>query len=294
MWADEAPFGFIKTTDIDPKGGMQLTDSLTYRFQKLTDNGGYFDLLIEEAEFEYGITDNFQLGFACKWDWTQAYHNGPHGATTPPEPFLYDVPNADAHYDSNKFVSFSFDAVYRLLSPYTDSLGLALNFEPEMSPYFGPGFFAEPTFRVILQKNFLDDMLVTAFNFTYAPELRLLPANYGGDSAPTTMTEETDVNYYFGLSYRFIPNWSVGFEVLHEQEFNNYNFTDQSNGGTYLGPTVHYADEKFFFTLLFLQQMPWAVPHDGDDTVPGALVNGVIYDNDFELYRLKFIAGIDL
>jgi hypothetical protein len=38
-----------------------------------------------------------------------------------------------------------------------------------------------------------------------------------------------------------------------------------------------------------LWQMPWASAHA--DTVPGALVNGFILDNDFEKFRFRLKAG---
>jgi hypothetical protein len=38
-----------------------------------------------------------------------------------------------------------------------------------------------------------------------------------------------------------------------------------------------------------LWQMPWATAHS--DTVPGALVNGYILDNDFEKFRFRLKAG---
>jgi hypothetical protein len=293
IWADEAPFGFVHTTDLEPRGGIELEQTVTDRFQKLTDNGGYFDLLIGQTELEYGLTDNFQIGLESTYDWTQAYHNGPFGVTTPPEPFVYDVPDPNAHYDSAKVVSLSVDMIYRFLSPYKDGIGLAFNFEPESALTFAPGGFIEPSTRVILQKNFLDDTLTCAFNFTYSPELRHVGANYGGVPGPDSWNEETDVNYYFAASYRFISNLALGFEFLNEQEYiSSYDFDHLANSGYYFGPSLHYADENFFLTAVFLSQLPWAVVHDA--TVPGAVVDGTVYDNDFEKYRLRLVAGLNL
>ena len=84
-------------------------------------------------------------------------------------------------------------------------------------------------------------------------------------------------------------NWSAGFELFNEREFNSYAFTHQSNSGYYLGPVLHFGGRHFFATGGFYAQMPWASPHE--DTVPGGIVNGRIIDNDFERYRVRIKAG---
>ncbi len=98
-----------------------------------------------------------------------AYHNGPYGATTPPEQFADKDVDPDARWSDKRFVGVSAEAIYRVLSPYTDGVGLAFYVEPTIGPQF-----KELETKVILQKNFLDDRLTTAFNFTYAPEWRYL------------------------------------------------------------------------------------------------------------------------
>src|SRR5262249_49278266 len=90
-------------------------------------------------------------------------------------------------------------------------------------------------------------------------------------------------------SYRFIENWSGGFEFLNEHEYNSFTFKQESNSGYFLGPVIHYGGERFFVTVTALWQMPWASAHS--DTVPGALVGGFIGDNDFERFRLRVKAG---
>ncbi len=188
----------------------------------------------------------------------------------------------DDHFRFTRFVGISGEAIYRVLSPYTDGIGLAFYVEPTIGPAF-----RELETKVILQKNFLDDRLTTAFNFTYAPEWRSLtdPDN----PAAQSWQEETDVNLNFAASYRFMPNWSAGFEFVNEHEYNSYNFKHESNSGYYFGPTMHYGGKDFFVTATFLEQLPWASTHA--DSVDGAVVGGRTFDNDFEKYRLRFKAG---
>jgi hypothetical protein len=277
-FADEPLFGFLYTTDLLPKGGMEVEQWMTWRHQK---NSGSYDQLEHRTEFEYGVTDQLQAALYLNYNWTQAFHNGPFGATTPPEQFADFSPGPDDHFNKSRFVGVSGELIYRILSPYTDPIGLAVYAEPTIGQNF-----RELETRIILQKNFFDDLLTLAFNFTYAPEFRYLPNDSGIGSS---WQEETDVNLTFGASYRFVANWSAGFEFTNEREYNSFLFNHESNSGYYLGPNIHYGGEKFFVTVSALWQMPWATTHS--DTVPGALVNGFIGDNDFERFRLRIKAG---
>src|SRR5262249_30411821 len=56
---------------------------------------------------EYGITDRLQVALYANYAWTQAYHNGPFGATTPPEQFAEFQPGADDHFNQSRFIGFS-------------------------------------------------------------------------------------------------------------------------------------------------------------------------------------------
>ncbi len=274
--ADEPVFGFTYTTDLLPKGSFEVEQWSTTRFTKATGN---FWQQENRTELEYGVSDRFQFSLYANYDSTGAYHNGPFGATTPGEPFSYDVPGADDHYNRTRFIGVSGEAIYRLLSPYTHTVGVALYFEPTI----GPGFI-EPESRLILQKNFRDDRLVFGFNFTYAPEYRRLPPQ-----TSCMCLAETDVNADFGVSHRFRRNWSAGFEFMNEREFNNLHFTQEINSAYYLGPVVHYAGKHFFVTADFVAQMPWATIHSA--TLAGAVVNGYDFDNDFEKYRVRIKFG---
>ena len=274
-------FAYVYTTDLLPQGGKEIEQWMTWRHQKIA---GTYDQIENRTEFEYGLASNLQVGLYLNYNWTQAFHNGPFGATTPPEQFSDFNPGPDDFFNAKRFVGVSGELIYRVLSPYTDGIGLALYTEPTL----GQNFY-ETENKIIVQKNFLDDLLTVAFNFTYAPEFRyLLDPN-----DPTGLTRswqmETDVNYAFAVSYRFIENWSAGFEFVNEHEYNSFNFTHESNSGYYLGPTLHYGGERFFVTATALWQMPWASAHS--DTVPGALVGGYILDNDFERFRLRIKAG---
>jgi hypothetical protein len=277
--AEESMFGYVYTTDLLPKGAKEMEQWATWRHQKI---GGNFDQIDGRTEFEYGLADNVQVALYANYVWAHAYRNGPDGVTTPPEPLSYDQPAPNGSYDARRFVGASGEVIWRVLSPYEDGLGLAIYAEPTIGPAF-----RELETKLILQKNFLDDRLVIAFNATYAPEWR-----YQQDAVDPTRKSwnyEVDANLGLAASYRFRPNWSVGFELENEHEYNSYRFSRETNDATYFGPVIHYGGRRFFVTATVLQQMPWSSTHaDGE---PGAVVGGRTYDVDFEKWRVRVKAG---
>lgn len=280
VFAEESQFTWVYTTDLLPKGKKEVEQWMTLRHGKID---GTFDMLEGRTELEYGVSDRFQTAIYGIYDWTQAFHNGPGGATTPPEPFSYYTPGPDARYQGARYVGTALEGIYRVLSPYTDWIGLSLYEEPTA----GQGF-VESESKVILQKDFLDDTVILAANLTYAPEWRhYSPGVTGLDKY--TWNEETDANAYLAASYRFRENWSAGAEFLNEREYNSYDFKRLSNCGYYLGPSVHYGGKAFFVSTSFLEQMPWAEQHA--DTVAGAFIGGRSFDNDFEKYRVRVKLG---
>ena len=284
--ADEPLLGFLYTTDLLPQHGQEVEQWVTWRHRKA---GGRFDLLEGQTEYSYGATDSLQLAGYLIYDWTQAYHNGPDGTTTPPEPYSAYFPNPDSHFNSTKFIGAAFEAIWRVRSPYTDPVGIAFLFEPEIGPRF-----QELQVRAIFQKNFLDDRLVLVGNATWAPEVRELPGNPYADPDSVDFRRntniETDVNFGIGASYRFTSNWAVGWEVQNEREINQWNLFDHSQwmgNAVYTGPTIHYANQHFFATLTWWQQLP--IAHNYMD--PSMIVKGYDTDVDFEHTRVRLKVG---
>jgi lysozyme family protein len=273
--ADEPLFGFTYTTDTLPKGKYEVEQWSTTRFTKAQGN---FWLQENRTEFSYGLSSRFQLSLYQDYDSTVSYHNGPFGATTPGEPFSYDTPDPNAHYRDSAYIATDVEAIYRILSPYEHFVGLGVYSEERA----GRDFF-ETENSLLFQKNFRQDRVVLAANFTYAPELR------NDRPGPLTLNE-TDMNAYYAASYRFIPNWSAGFELLNEREFDGWTFWNREiNDAYFTGPSVHYGGKHFFATGTFVEQMPWATTHAA--TNAGTIVGGRDYDNDFEKYRVRLKVG---
>jgi hypothetical protein len=286
-WADEPIFGFTYTTDLLPRDQKEVEQWATWRHQKAH---GSFNEIEARSEFSYGVTDDFQLSGYLNYAWTSAYHNAVDGSTEPPEQFaVYNQVDPNARFNASKFTGISLEAIYRMMSPYTDSFGLAFYFEPTVG-----NDFREFELKAIVQKNFLDDRLVVAANLTWAPELRFIPADPGalpGTTAFQRHTDvETDLNWSVAVSYRFAPDWSIGWEFQNEREMAWWAIFAKSHwmgDAYYTGPTIHYGGEHFFFTLTLWEQLPFARSYDN----AGVIYQGRDYDVDFEKYRTRLKLG---
>lgn len=284
--ADEPLFGDVYTTDLLPQGKYEVEEQLLWRTQKAH---GSFNLLESRSELSYGLRDDFQLSGKLTYDWTRARQNAVDGTTTPPEPFSAYFPDANATFDRGHLVGVSVEGIYRILSPYTDPVGLGVYVEQT----FGDRFI-ETELRLLLQKNFYDDRLVLAANLKWAPEIRFLPGDPhavpGTLEAGNNTNIETDLNFTVGASYRFAPNWSAGWEFANEREVNGWAVFARSQwmgNAFYTGPTLHYGGEHFFVTLAAEEQLPWA----NDYMNQPVIMDGRDYDVDFEKYRLRLKFG---
>ncbi len=286
--ADEPLFGYLYTTDTLPKGKKEIELWSTQREGR---SQGDFHVWQGRAEVSYGLTDRLQVSGYVDLDYTDVYHNTPTGETAPPEVFGDYSVGPNERLKRGRLEGVSAEAVYRVLSPYTAPIGLALYVEPTIGPRT-----REIESRLIAQKNFLDDKLVFAANLTVGQEWRYLLADPSAD--PTSdefhdhWDKETDVNFGVAGSYRFRPNWSAGLELLNEREFAGLNPFDPStrtNVAYYFGPNLHFGGERFFITGTFLVQLRGA--KDYANPAPGFVVNGISNADDFEKYRLRIKAG---
>jgi hypothetical protein len=157
--ADENLWGYLYGTDTLPKGGTELYNWLTLRTGK---GKGTYRGWDEMLELEHGFTDRFQASFYLKG----RAHRIDGGA-------LEDDPDRelDRGLDFNG-VNLAFK--YNLLSVYKDLFGLSVYLEPSYSRIDKISGERMNQFglesKIILQKNFFDDQLAVAYNFTLEPE----------------------------------------------------------------------------------------------------------------------------
>lgn len=249
--AGEAVFGYVYTTDLLPQGKSEMEQWITDRRNQAY---GSYNAVNFSTEYEYGVSDSFQLGMYLNYTYLEANANSVRHLTEgndlswkhdPSQPF------SGAHVDG---VSMEF--LWRVLSPYTDPVGLAFYVEPEYGPR-ERGI----ELRGIVQKNFLDDQLILAGNFWIEPEQErgsnLVDPASPDDKPDGRFGKATYAEIDLGASYRFAPGWSAGWEVRNHNEFRGYSLAhgNQDHTAFFTGPTLHYASERWFATLSVLRQI---------------------------------------
>lgn len=248
--ADEPLFGYVYTTDLLPQGKYEVEQWVTDRAQQA--HGRFNDFQLR-SEFEYGLTNDLQVAGYLNYSYLDASHNSVQGLTEG-----IDIPAS--HDSSRPFNEWRYDGVsvefiWRVLSPYKDGWGLAFYAEPEYGPR-EKGL----ELRVITQKNFMDDRLVLAANLWVEPE-REDSSNLvmrGSDEMPEGgKMRMTMAEIDIGASYRFASNWSAGLEFRNHNEYSGFSVShnDQEHTAFFLGPNIHYASQRWFFTLAALRQI---------------------------------------
>lgn len=239
-FAGEGIFGWIYTADVMPAGRYE------FEHQSFLQHGqaqGDYDYLINREEIERGITDRFQLAGYFNWSHVDAYRNGVDGLTGGPGVDLRDTDDATARYRTTRFESVSLEAIYQLLNPVSDPIGLAIYLEPEIGPRE-----KELEWRVILQKNFLDDRLILAGN--------VLGAHEREEELDGEIERASMLDLSFGASYRFTDNVSVGVEARNHREFLGTFYKSREHSAWFFGPNVHYATKDWWATLAWRAQLP--------------------------------------
>ncbi len=272
-FADESSFGYLYTTDSLPKGQWEFEQHQTARSGKA--RGSYFSLDLKD-EIEYGITDRLSGALYLKSGYltlTDVYN---------PEDVSTNLPNLSS-YDIN-CVSLEFK--YRLLSPYTDALGLTVYFEPEMSirDHMTGESKTEKSveFRLIAQKNFFDDQLIFASNLMLEPE-------WEGGGAKELWFEWT-----MGSSYRFRENWSLGLEFRNHREYPNMDLGHQEHSAFFLGPNVHYGTQSWWATLTLLPQIVGSPQNLGKDANGIEIADATKHLGQHEKLEIRLKFGINL
>jgi hypothetical protein len=287
--ADEPLFGYVYATDTLPKGKVEIEHWDTLREGR---SEGEFHVLQDRTEVSYGLTDKLQISGYLNLAWADVRGNIPSGETAAPEIFADYHVNPDKTFNHFRLETVSAEAIYRFASPYADPIGAAVYVEPSVGPRT-----VELENRLILQKNFLDDRLVVAANVTVGFEWRRLHGDPAADPLSEDLADhwdkETDVNFGLGASYRFARNWSFGGEFQNEREFAGlkpFDAKSRTNVAWYAGPTIHYANDHYFFTGTVLFQLPWAqdLANPPSDSF---VVHGVTNADDFEKYRFRLKAG---
>ena len=235
--ADETPFGYVYTTDSQPKGHWEYEQWNTVRTGKAQGSYTAFDLL---NEAEYGFTDTFSGSLYLHSSYLYT-HNTPD-----PDDTSFNLNNQSA-YDIN---GVSVELKKQLLSPIKDPIGLTVYMEPELGvreALTGEDIIERALeFKLIVDKHFLDDQLILASNIVFEPEWERVNGE---------RDKELQNAYNFGASYRFAVGWFGGLEVENRRLFGRQSLGQQEASAWFLGPSLHYAQKEWWATLTLLPQI---------------------------------------
>jgi Family of unknown function (DUF6662) len=259
--ADENLWGYVYGTDTLPAGANEIYLWTTSRNQKGKGNYRAWDT---QLELEHGFTDRFQASL---------YLNGRSQQISGGA--LAEDPERKLHRGL-EFNGVNIEFKYNVLSVYKDLFGLSLYIEPEYSridKISGErmnGFGLES--KLILQKNFFDDQLALSYNLTLEPEWNKFKA--GGERE-----KELEFEQSAGISYRFLPHWFAGIEGRYASVYPE--FKNREGAAYFLGPNIHYAAERWWFTFTFLPQV------SGTPRIAGRSSNGLNL-GEYERYEYRF------
>lgn len=248
--ADENVFGYVKGAEVLPEGAWEFDQTLTYRDDKKV---GSYHAWDSKSEIEYGVTNKFNAGLYLR----------AQSVTT--KDIVVDAYIPGDESSGLRASGIGAEFKYMFLSPAKDDIGLAgyldlsYNWLDQHSGLDKDSYSAE--MQLIAQKYFMEGQMVWAANVgleaTYAKRAELsssrlasLPADFDW---PTENEMEAELIFGTGLSYRFIPNWSVGVETLYEAEYETE--VSQERWSWFAGPSIHYGGEKGWATLTWFHQL---------------------------------------
>jgi len=224
--ADDRPFAFAYTTDIEAQYEKEIEQELTWASGHAKEGYQAFE---SRTELEYGFTDNFQGSLYLNYDWTRVH-----------------PPSQNTAISSLPGVSGEF--IYRLLNVDFDPIGLALYAEPSI----GNGTRSFET-KLLLQKNFLNDDLRLVLNVN---------AEDRWEKTETGSYEKSSaLEFFSGVSYSVTPGWSVGAEFDNERGYEGLilgGAPHYSDNAYFAGPTIAYIGHPWRVILGAEAQLPWA------------------------------------
>ena len=270
--AGEGLFSQTYAVDLLPAGHFEFEQTVRGRFERSFGSYQAFDGL---TELEYGVTDNLQLGFYLNSGYVKA-----KGAPDEDDPL-----GATGFNRKRAFVrGISTELIYRVLDPVKEPVGLALYIEPEWNfadPHNGLAYDKSfgVEYKVLLQKNFLDDRLILALNLGLETEWNRYKGakSYDGD---------LDWSNSLGISYRVAPNWNLGWELYNHNEYAN--FKNFEHAVLWTGPSIHYGGEKFWATLGVLRQV-CGTPNGIDEN--GTFIGNGLFERSQEKWEITFKVG---
>jgi opacity protein-like surface antigen len=276
-FAGENLWVYAKGTDTRPAGSYEFKLSDTIRLGK--NAGDHYTFHDIHPEVEYGLTDSLTIGaeliiFSHDYDVGSEDEGGPCP--------MCEAGDGSGKFNKTQYAGYEVSLKYNVLSPYKDVIGLSfgLGYEHREKYRLDGGDIDQDSFvgTVFLQKDFLDDTLVTVLNIKTEFERR---------RAGSVLEDELALDIAAGISYRFAPQWFVGLEFRHQSDYLNpqdyaeagntsedfdengytiglqrssfdlgdFRIGSQHQNGNYFGPTLHFAEQMWWVTGGILWQV---------------------------------------
>lgn len=259
---EESLWIYAKGADTLPKNALEYKLNVISRRGK--DSGDYVFNDIR-PEIEYGITD--KLTFSAE---LMVFDHNYSVDNEDLEPMYGTQGEAGGRFNRTQVGGYELGLKYNVLSTYKDPIGLSFGFAYEnRNKYRLDGADINQDSFVLstyVQKNFLDNTLQFVASTKFEFERR---------KSPGVLEEEIAVDAALGVAYRFMPKWTVGMEFRHQSDYLNpqeegvfnpqlkrssFDFSDfrvgsQHQRGNYLGPSIHFAEKKWWATAGVLWQV---------------------------------------
>ncbi len=299
--ATEQIFTHTYLAETNPAGAKELEQQTTYSDGK---SQGTYRLWQSRTEFEYGLTDRWQISlyanaysvtaqnnnsFASRNNFTVGPGDGDEVSGGGPATIGSYVPSADrlpipsARYHKSDFESVSVESIYAFTSPYLAPVGLSGYVELTAGPKT-----SEVELKLLAQKNYFDDNLILAGNIAVEFERN----RFSGIAE-----KETELVFSGGASYRVARGWRLALEVRNERGYEGaYSLSPgkRDYSAWFAGPTVHYngklAGTGFFVTGGYSAQLPFGHAYSPSSQVE--LVDGRVY-KETEKNVFRVIVGLE-
>jgi len=206
---------------------------------------GYYYRFQPRMEFEYGITDRLTTSFYMNFNSTQIENN-----TTSSKEFEYDGTAVEFRYRLTEIGQYFVDPALYFEFTY---LGSEVEYES----------------KLILSKRVGN--FISVVNITNEIARDVISSQH-----------ESKFEVTGGLGYDITPTFAAGLEFKNHSNFGKI-FNNKENSALFIGPSLNFTTEKFYFTFNFLAQINGS---------PAS--NNSLDLNGHEKYEIRTILGIEL
>lgn len=216
--AQDRYFGRTYTSNVLPKGNFDIELWHTSRFGH---EGEYFHAMDQRMEYEIGLGRNVQTAF---------YFNR----------FQKSVSDSAGSINQSTEIGFSNEWKWKVSKP-TSALGVALYEELEVK-----GDELESETKLIIDRSFGKNLL--AFNAIY--EMEMEGERENGENK--FELEKTPLEFDLAWMRNFSTSFGAGIEVVNHNDLIKGKW---DNSVLYVGPTINYRGDRWFFIANYLPQL---------------------------------------